>query len=307
MSATSIISILEPFGAAVTPRQSVARRPHDSQKLGLVVPTFREAENLPMLLARVRTALDPLGLDYEVLVVDDDSNDGTVDIVHAISRRDPRVRLLVRKGQRGLAGAVLQGWENTDASIVGVMDADLQHPPEMLRELAAAMLSGCDLVIGSRYAAGGELGSWNPLRRLFSAAAVWATWPIQRVGVRARDPMSGFFLVRRDCLVEIPFQPSGFKLLLEILVRAPISSVREIPFAFGQRFRGSSKANVRVALEYGRLLARLYQWKFGFRQTVAVDTEIPRRIRERATPGASPEIPPRQGRTRGPCECPVRD
>ena len=272
MSATSIISILEPFGAEVISRQSVSRGPRHSQKLALVIPTLCEAENLPMLLARVRAVLDRLEIDYEILVVDDDSNDGTVEIVHAISRRDPRVRLLVRTGERGLAGAVLHGWENTDASIVGVMDADLQHPPELLRELTAAVLSGCDLVIGSRYATGGELGSWNPLRRLFSAAAVWATWPVRRVGVRAKDPMSGFFLVRRDCLVGIPFQQSGFKLLLEILVRSRISSVREIPFAFGRRFHGSSKANVMVALEYLRLLARLYRWRFGQGRTVAVET-----------------------------------
>lgn len=243
-------------------------------KLALTIPTLLEAENLPLLLGRVRAVLNPLDIEYEILVVDDDSRDGTAEIVSTISRHDPRVRLLVRKGQRGLSGAVLHGWENTDALIVGVMDADLQHPPELLPELAAAMLSGCDLVIGSRYAPGGGLGNWNPLRRLLSAAAVWATWPIQRMGLRARDPMSGFFLVRRDCLVGIPFQQSGFKLLLEILVRARISSVREVPFAFGRRFGGSSKANVKIALEYGRLLVRLYRSRFGFRRTDSVADSI---------------------------------
>lgn len=245
-------------------------RPRFRFKLALTIPTLLEAENLRPLLGRVRAVLDPLEIEYEILVVDDDSSDGTAEIVTAISCEDSRVRLLVRKGRRGLSGAVLHGWENTDASVVGVMDADLQHPPELLPELAAAMLSGCDLVIGSRYTPGGGPGDWNPLRRLLSAAAVWATWPIQRVGLRARDPMSGFFLVRRDCLVGVPFQQSGFKLLLEILVRARISSVREVPFAFGRRFRGSSKAKVKIALEYGRLLARLYRSRFGFRRAIAV-------------------------------------
>lgn len=234
-----------------------------SRKLALAIPTLCEAENLQPLLERVRCVLDPLGIDYEILVVDDDSCDGTSEIVAAIARRDPRVRLLVRKGQRGLSGAVLHGWAHTDAAILGVMDADLQHPPELLADLAGAMSAGCDLAIASRYAAGGELGSWNPFRRLLSAAAVWATWPIQRTGVRAHDPMSGFFLVRRDCVTGIPFQRSGFKLLLEILVRAPIGSVREVPFAFGRRYRGSSKANVKIALEYASLLARLYRGRFG--------------------------------------------
>ena len=98
--------------------------------------------------------------------------------------------------------------------ILGVMDADLQHPPELLPALIAAIQAGNDLAIGSRYTAGGQLGNWNPVRKFLSTAAVWATWPIQRSGVRAKDPMTGFFLLRRECIDGIKFQPSGFKLLL---------------------------------------------------------------------------------------------
>jgi dolichol-phosphate mannosyltransferase len=252
-----------------------ARRPSNAclrRKLALAIPTLCEAGNLPVLLDRVRGVLDPLDFDYEILIVDDDSCDGTAEIVSAIAQQDPRVRLLVRKGQRGLSGAILHGWENTDADILGVMDADFQHPPELLRELTTAVAAGSDLVIGSRYTPGGGLGDWHVFRKLLSAAAVWATWPIQRVGLRAKDPMSGFFFVRRNCLEGIAFQQSGFKLLLEILVRAQISSVREIPFAFGQRYRGASKANMKVALDYGRLLVRLYRGRFGFSRAVPVST-----------------------------------
>ena len=238
--------------------------------LTLTIPTLREAGNIQVLLDRTRAALDPLEIDYEILIVDDDSRDGIDEIVTAISIQDPRVRLLVRKGQRGLSGAVLHRWANTSASVVGVMDADLQHPPELLPELVSRLLSGTDLVIGSRYTEGGGLGGWNPVRKLLSAAAVWATWPIQRAGLRAKDPMSGFFFVRRECLNGIEFQEAGFKLLLEILVRARISSVGEIPFAFGQRYRGASKANLKVALDYGRLLARLYLARFGLKHAVPV-------------------------------------
>jgi dolichol-phosphate mannosyltransferase len=238
------------------------------EKLGLVIPTLCEAQNLQPLLERVRFALDPLAIKSEILVVDDDSRDCTAEVINAMTRSDPRVRLLIRQGQKGLSGAVLHGWAHTDASILGVMDADLQHPPELLPQLVDAISSGCDLAIGSRYASGGELGSWNPLRRLFSSAAVLATWPIQRRGLRAHDPMSGFFLVRRDCLAGIPFQQSGFKLLLEILVRARISSVREIPFAFGRRYRGSSKAGAKIAIEYGKLLVRLYRGKLASPRTI---------------------------------------
>jgi dolichol-phosphate mannosyltransferase len=131
--------------------------------LALVIPTLREAANLPGLLTDVRSALDPLGIDYEIIVVDDDSRDGTEEIVSAISLEDPRVRLLVRKGERGLSGAVLYGWQHTDAAILGVMDADLQHPPELLAALVSAILAGNDMAIGSRYMAHTE--SRHPRQR----------------------------------------------------------------------------------------------------------------------------------------------
>lgn len=231
--------------------------------LALVIPTLYEAENIGGLLDRVRAVLDPAGVPYEILVVDDDSRDGTVETIAAITEVDPRVRLLVRKGERGLSGAILHGWRNTDATILAVMDADYQHPPELLPELLAAVQRGNDLVIGSRYTEGGDLGQWNPVRRFLSAAAVWVTWPLQRSHLRAKDPMSGLFMVRSCCLDQVAFQRSGFKLLLEVLVRGRIRSVEEVPFAFGLRCRGASKANFKVAWDYARLLARLYAGKMG--------------------------------------------
>jgi dolichol-phosphate mannosyltransferase len=253
-------------GAATRSRPSAKPEARAREKLALVIPTLREAENLRGLLAHVRAVLDPVGIDYEILVVDDDSRDGTEEIVSAIARQDTRVRLLVRKGERGLSGAVLYGWRHTDAAILGVMDADLQHPPELLPKLLSAILAGHDLAIGSRYTAGGQLGAWNPVRKLLSTLAVWATWPIQRPGVRAHDPMTGFFMLRRECIDGITFQPSGFKLLLEILVRGRLRSVAEIPLAFGLRAQGASKANFKVGWDYAKLLARLYASRFGPRR-----------------------------------------
>jgi dolichol-phosphate mannosyltransferase len=247
-------SVLEHSDASSQPAAAAG----SEQKLSLVIPTLREAENIRGLLDHVRSILDPLKVPYEIVVVDDDSGDGTEDLVSAISAEDPRVRLLVRKGEKGLSGAVLYGWRHTDAPILGVMDADLQHPPELLPKLLAAMQEGCDLAIGSRYTSGGQLGKWNPVRKFLSAAAIWATWPLQSGHARAKDPMSGFFMVRRRCLSLDVFQKSGFKLLLEVLVRGQIKSVREIPFDFGLRHRGSSKANLKVGWDYARLLARLY-------------------------------------------------
>jgi dolichol-phosphate mannosyltransferase len=238
--------------------------PEPKEKLALVIPTLCEEENIGGLLSHVRSVLDPLGLPYEILVVDDDSTDGTGTVVSAIAREDPRVRLLVRKGQRGLSGAILYGWEHTDAAILGVMDADLQHPPELLPKLLAAMHNGREIAIGSRYIPGGGVAGWNPVRKLLSSAAVWATWPLQKAKLRAWDPMSGFFMVHRRCLDQLQFQSDGFKLLLEILVRGRIQSLQEIPYAFGARSRGASKANLKVGWDYAKLLGWLYAEKCCF-------------------------------------------
>lgn len=239
------------------------RTPSALEKFALVIPTLCEAENIAGLLKHVRAVLNPLRIPYEILVVDDDSPDATEEIVSAIAAEDPHVRLIVRKGERGLSGAILYGWQHTDATILGVMDADLQHPPDLLPQLISALQSGNDLVIGSRYTPGGDLGQWNPVRKFLSAAAVWVTWPLQKGHLRAKDPMSGFFFVRRSCLPQADFQKSGFKLLLEILVRGKMKTVKEVPFAFGLRYRGASKANSKVAWDYAMLLLRLYAGKLG--------------------------------------------
>ncbi len=239
-------------------------------KLALVIPTLCEAQNISRLLRRVRAALDSAAISFEIIVVDDNSSDGTADIVSTIAREDPHVRLIVRKGERGLSGAILDGWRQTDAGILGVMDADLQHPPELLPQLVRAVEDGSDLAVGSRYTSGGALGDWNFARRLFSLVAVWATWPVQKGGLRVRDPMSGFFLVRRTAIEHIAFQRTGFKLLLEILVRGRVASVQEIPIAFGRRAGGASKANCKVAWQYARLLAHLYASRCGLHRRHAL-------------------------------------
>ncbi|MGP8252982.1 MAG: polyprenol monophosphomannose synthase [Terracidiphilus sp.] len=231
-------------------------------KLALIIPTLNEAGNIVRVLAHVRSVLDPAGIPWEIVVVDDSSADGTGDLVAAEGLKDPRIRLLVRKGERGLSGAVLDGWSNTGADVLGVMDADLQHPPELLPQLFEAIVDGADLSIGSRYTPGGELGEWNPIRKLISVAAVSVTWPIQHRGARASDPMSGFFMVRRSCVDKVRFQRAGFKLLLEVLVRGRIHSVKEVPYVFGSRSRGASKASFKVAWDYGMLLMRLYASRF---------------------------------------------
>jgi len=228
-----------------------------NEKFALVIPTLNEEANIGPALDRARNSLDPLNIPYELVVVDDDSSDGTQSVVQNYQQTDPRIRLVVRKGARGLAGAVIYGWQRTNASLLGVMDADLQHPPELLPKLVNAIQAGKDIVIASRYVEADGVAGWNPIRRAVSMVSTWVTVPLQKSTIRVKDPMSGFFIVRRQCIDGLKLQPEGFKLLLEILVRGNIRSVQEVPYHFGLRNGGTSKANWRVGLEYLQLLGRL--------------------------------------------------
>jgi len=228
-------------------------------KLAIVIPTLCEADNILELLERIKNSLAPLRISYELLIVDDDSGDGIATIVEELTQKDPRIRLLIRKNVRGLAGAIIHGWHNTDAAILGVLDADLQHPPELLPRLWFTLLSGPDVVVGSRYAPQSGRPNWSRFRHAVSQLAIWMAWPVQKPGIRVLDPMSGFFLVRRSCIQSLHLQPEGFKILLEILARGKIQCTAEVPFTFGRRRAGKSKASLRVVIDYLRLLARL--WK----------------------------------------------
>lgn len=230
-----------------------------SEKLAVVIPTLNEAGNIPTLIDRLQTALATANVNYELIVVDDDSSDGTAAVVQGYAERDPRIRLFVRKGERGLAGAVLHGWKHAEATLLGVIDADLQHPPEVLPALLNEIRKGNDIAIASRYAVK-ELdcvGNWNATRRFISKFGTWVTMPLQRRNVRVKDPLSGFFVVRSSAIGGIMLQPEGFKILLEILVKGRIQKAAEVPFQFATRHSGKSKADVRVALQYFSLLGKL--------------------------------------------------
>jgi len=238
-----------------------------NHKLGLVIPTLNEAGNIPVLLNRIHESLSTAGIDYEILVVDDNSQDGTADVVNECAEKDSRVRLFVRKGARGLAGAVIHGWEHTDADLLGVIDADLQHPPEVLPSLLEPVLADADIAIASRYAHGNGVGEWSRFRLFVSRAGILATAPLQRKDLRVKDPLSGFFVVRRECIEGLELQPEGFKILLEILVKGRIRKAVEVPFQFGNRHAGKSKADFKVALQYFSLLGKLSRYAlFGSEQ-----------------------------------------
>jgi dolichol-phosphate mannosyltransferase len=231
-------------------------------KLGLVIPTLNEAGNIPVLISRIHQALADVPIDYEILVVDDDSQDGTADAARRQAERDSRVRVFVRKGERGLAGAVIHGWKHTDADLLGVIDADLQHPPEVLPSLIQPILDGADIAVASRYVNGNGVSEWNKARLLISRVGTMATTMLQRKEVRVKDPLAGFFIVRRASIDGIDLQPQGFKILLEILVKGRIKKAVEVPYQFGNRYSGKSKASVKIALQYFTLLGKLSRHAF---------------------------------------------
>lgn len=230
-----------------------------AHEISVVIPTLREAENLALLIPAIAGALEPTGRSWAAVVVDDDSGDGTVEACEALSASHA-VNLIVRKGERGLAGAVLEGFRRGGGSTLVVMDADLSHPPEKIPELVSALeRGGTDFAIGSRYVEGGtKPESWGAFRNLNANVARLLARPL----VRVQDPMSGFFALRRSTLESsAELDPLGFKIGLELIVKCRCRSIREVPIDFRRRVHGRTKLSLRVQLEYLRHLGRLY----GFR------------------------------------------
>jgi dolichol-phosphate mannosyltransferase len=227
-------------------------------ELSVVAPTFNERDNVVALLRKLETAL--AGRAWEVIYVDDNSPDGTWDVVRALAREDSRVRCIRRIGRRGLSGACIEGILASSAPCAAVIDADLQHDETQLPKMLALLQGGeADLVVGSRYIEGGSAMSFDRQR---AGASMLATEVAKRVlRVEIADPMSGFFMIRRDRFEELAPQLStqGFKILLDIVATARGSlRIREIPYTFGSRLHGESKLDSMVALDFlGLVLAKL--------------------------------------------------
>jgi dolichol-phosphate mannosyltransferase len=226
-------------------------------ELSVVVPTFNESENIAVLVDRLRTAL--AGIAWEVIVVDDDSPDGTAEVVRAIGAADARVRCLRRIGRRGLSGACLEGMLASHARFAAVIDADLQHDETLLMPMLTKLRAGeADVVVGTRYSQGGTAETFSTRRKWISR---WATRLANKVlGLSLSDPLSGYFMLRRDVVENIARKLStqGFKILLDIVATAGKSvRVAELPYQFGVRHRGASKLDTRIALDYiGLLLSK---------------------------------------------------
>ena len=231
--------------------------------LTMVVPTYNERERIAELVRAVFDACDAHGAALEMIVVDDNSPDGTGAVADALTGSF-RLRVIHREGKLGLGTAVVAGFEAAAAPIVGVMDADFSHPPALVPRLLAAMkATGADVVIGSRYVAGGSTPNWPVWRRLLSRAACLAARPLTPV----RDAASGFFLIRHDVASRVAIRAGGFKICLELLQRGWPLRLVEIPYRFDDREQGESKMSLREAAGYLLQLRDLYllRWTRGHR------------------------------------------
>jgi dolichol-phosphate mannosyltransferase len=227
-------------------------------QLSVIVPTFNERDNVTTLYRRLEATF--AGIAWEVVFVDDNSPDGTWDVVRGLARTDNRVRCIRRIGRRGLSGACIEGILAASAPYAAVIDADLQHDETQLPKMLALLQGGeFDLVVGSRYIEGGSADSFDKQR---AGASQLATEVAKRVlRVQIADPMSGFFMIRRDRFEQLApkLSTQGFKILLDIVATARGElRVKEIPFTFGTRLHGESKLDSMVALDFlGLVLAKL--------------------------------------------------
>ncbi|MGA1793696.1 MAG: glycosyltransferase [Thermoplasmatota archaeon] len=223
--------------------------------LSVIIPTFNEKENMPLIIPRVAKVLGRAGIPHEILVMDDDSPDGTASSVRKLAKKFPQARCIVRKTEKGLSPAVIQGYREADGDILLVMDADLSHPVEALPSMYNAIAKeGADIVVGSRHAKGGGIENWPFSRRFIS----WGAASMARPLTSCSDPMSGFFAVKPEVIKGAPLKPKGYKILLEVLVKGKYNKVAEVPITFKDRQLGESKLGSKVIINYLQHLFKLY-------------------------------------------------
>lgn len=221
------------------------------KEVSIVLPTYNERENIVELIRQLDQYLQDY--DYEVVVVDDNSPDGTATIAEELSSKYP-IRVLKRPSKMGLTSAIHDGIKLSRGKVVVVMDADLQHPPETVPRLIRR-ISQCDVVIASRYAPGGRVENWSLARKIVSWGAILLARVLVPGCTHVKDPVSGFFAAKREILEKwTPIEPRGYKALVEILYTAKGARVCEEPFVFRGRERGVSKLSSSIMLSYVKLL-----------------------------------------------------
>ncbi len=237
---------------------SILGRGVPKMRLSIVVPTYNEKENILDLIGRVGKEFKSHRIDGQLIIVDDNSPDGTGEVAESARKTYPFLRVLHRKGKLGLSSAVLEGWEISNGEALGVMDADLSHPIERIHELFKAIESNeADIAVGSRYVRGGKIEGWSFYRKLMSRGATL----LAKIFTNVKDPMSGFFIIRKECIKGKNFDAKGFKILLEVIMKSGCTRIKEVPITFVDRKAGKSKAGMKEILYYLRNLAKYLKYK----------------------------------------------
>jgi len=232
-----------------------------SVDITIIIPTYNEKENLPILVNAIFEVFKQASLKGEIVIVDDNSPDGTGEIADKLSLQNNMIKVIHRNGKFGLSTAVIEGFKHAEGSIIGVMDADLSHPPHVIPELVIPILKGeSELVIASRYLGKEGIEKWSFIRKITSLGATMLARPLTKVS----DPMSGFFFFRKDIIDGIDLSPLGYKIMLEIIVKARYNTIKEVAFTFRERYKGKSKLGWKEYLNYVRHLLRLYVYKIRY-------------------------------------------
>ncbi|WP_321505815.1 glycosyltransferase family 2 protein [uncultured Methanoregula sp.] len=234
--------------------------------LSVIIPTFNEEENILNIIEEVDAVLKKSNLNGEILVVDDNSQDRTITLVREMHSKKENVNIIVRLADHGLSQSVAEGFTHASSQIFIVIDADLSHPPALIPKMYEEIRAGNDLVIGSRYMEGGGIRQWPLKRRLIS---IGATFLGRLLFPDITDPVSGFFAVKKEVVVNAPLRPKGYKILLEVLGKGTWENDREIPFEFVDREIGSSKLKFRTITEYARQVVDITFYSFFHHQSAA--------------------------------------
>jgi len=232
--------------------------------ISVILPTYNEAGNIPVIVESLNHYLRK---KYEIIVVDDDSPDGTGEAACGLYSEYP-IKVIVRRNERGLASAVIRGFAEASGDVLGVIDADLQHPPEMIPDLLQCARDGADVVVGSRYEPGGGTEKWTRQRLIVSKVAKILANLFLPSSKKVSDPLSGFFLFRREVMEGVQLNPIGYKILLEILVRGRVERVASVPYIFRGREAGSSKYGIWEQVNYLRHILRLLPADSGVRRFI---------------------------------------
>ena len=234
----------------------------NNPQVSIIVPTYNESQNIVGILKSIRESI-PKGIFTETIVVDDNSPDGTgkivEDYISSIKKiAENTIDVIHRKAKNGLASAILKGIQNAKGETIVVMDSDFSHPPQIIPKMIEAFKQyQCDLVVASRYITGGNIQGWTTKRKLMSKIATVIAK--KGLGIKIKDPMSGFFAFKKNIIKELNFDALGYKFLLEILVKTKGINVKEIPYCFENRKFGSSKVDSSTVIDYFKSVWKLYK------------------------------------------------